>query len=134
METELYPLPAVELQCRIAVAGRSMTDIQHQLTVVQHTEVHPPENETSLVPDRVLRHLYAAVQRFQVVAPHLPLLSGLPPVSALSAQSCLVAEITAAICARKHDRLFNARAAARLAQGETFAELLKAAPSPGRGS
>jgi hypothetical protein len=130
METELYPLPSVKPQCRIAVAGRSMTDLQHQLTVVQHPEVHPPENETSLVPDRVLRHLYATIQRFQVVEPHLRLLSGPPPTSAVFAQSCLLAEITAAICARKHDRLFNARAAARLAQGETFAELLKAAPAP----
>jgi TPP-dependent pyruvate/acetoin dehydrogenase alpha subunit len=41
-----------------------------------------------------------------------------------------VAEIAAAICARRQDRLFNARAAARLAQGETFAELLQAAPAP----
>jgi hypothetical protein len=107
-----------------------MTDLPHQLTVVRHSEVHPPENETSLVPNRVLRHLYATVQRFQVVAPHLPLLSGPPPSGAISAQSCLLAEITAAICARKHDRLFNTRAAARLAQGETFAELLQAAPLP----
>ena len=38
--------------------------------------------------------------------PHLPLAG--PPAAAVSAQSCLLAEITAAICARKHDRLFNA--------------------------
>jgi hypothetical protein len=124
VETELYPLPSVERQCRIAVADRNMTDLPHQLTVVQPPEVHPPENETSLVPNRVLRHLYAAIQRFQVVAPHLPLAGAGP------AQSCVLAEITAAICARKHDRLFNARAAARLAQGETVAELLKGAPAP----
>ncbi len=108
-----------------------MPSLPHQLTVVQHPEVHPPENETSLVPNRVLRHLYATVQRFQVVAPHLPLLSGPPPSGAISAQPCLLAEITAAICARKHDRLFNTTAAARLAQGETFAELLRAVPAPG---
>ncbi|MGA2963603.1 MAG: thiamine pyrophosphate-dependent enzyme [Candidatus Korobacteraceae bacterium] len=107
-----------------------MTDLPHRLTVVQPPEAHPPENETSLVPNRVLRQLYATVQRFQVVAPRLPLLSGSPPAGAITAQSCLLAEITAAICARKHDRLFNTRAAARLAQGETFAELLKTAPAP----
>ncbi len=101
-----------------------MTDLPRQLTVVQPPEVPPPENETSLVPNRVLRHLYAAIQRFQVVAPRLPLAGAVP------AQSCVLAEITAAICARKHDRLFNARAAARLAQGETFVELLKGVPAP----
>ena len=57
-------------------------------------------------------------------------LSGSPPTVAITAQTCLLAEITAAICARKHDRLFNTGAAARLAQGETFAELLKTAPAP----
>jgi len=98
--------------------------------VVEHPGVHPPENETSLVPNRLLRQLYATVQRFQVVAPHLPLSSGPSPGNTIPAQSCLLAEITAAICARKHDRLFNAKAAARLAQGETFAELLKASPAP----
>ena len=100
-----------------------MTEIPHRFTIIQHPEVHPPESETSLVPNRVLRHLYATVQRFQIVAPHLP--SAPPPAVAVSAQSCLLAEITAAICARKHDRLFNAGAAARLAHGEAFAELLQ---------
>jgi hypothetical protein len=105
-----------------------MTDIPHRFTVIQHSEVHPPESESSLVPNRVLRHLYATIQRFQIVAPHLP--SAPPPAAAASAQSCLLAEITAALCARKHDRLFNAGAAARLAHGGTFAELLQAAPPP----
>ncbi len=124
VETELYPLPPVERQCRIAVADRNMTNLPRQLKVVHPPEVHPSEDETSLVPNRVLRHLYAAIQRFQVVAPHLPLTGAVP------AQSCVLAEITAAICARRHDRLFNARAAARLAQGETIAELLKGVPAP----
>jgi len=105
-----------------------MTDSSHQFTVVQHHEVHPPESEISLVPNRVLRHLYATVQRFRVVAPHLP--SAPRPDGAASVRACLLAELTAAICARKHDRLFNVGAAARLAQGETFAELLQAAPAP----
>ena len=106
-----------------------MTDSSHQFTVVQHPEVHTPESEISLVPNHVLRHLYATVQRFHVVAPHLP--STVPqPDGAASARACLLAELTAAICARKHDRLFNVGAAARLAQGETFAELLQAAPAP----
>lgn len=130
METELYPLPSVGEQCRIAVAGRSMTNHVHQLTIVQHPEVHPPENETSLVPNRVLRHLYTTVHRFQIVAPHLPLLPGLPPANSIAGQPCLLAEIAAATCSRKHDRLLNARAAARLAHGETFADLLKSAPAP----
>jgi hypothetical protein len=105
-----------------------MTDSSHQFTVVQHPEVHAPESEISLVPNRVLRHLYATVQRFHVVAPHLP--SAPHPDGKASVQACLLAELTAAICARKHDRLFNVGAAARLAQGETFAELLQAAPVP----
>ncbi len=105
-----------------------MTDSSHQFTVVQHHEVHPPESEISLVPNRVLRHLYVTVQRFHVLAPHLP--SAPHPDGATAAQACLLAELTAAICARKHDRLFNVGAAARLAQGETFAELLQAAPAP----
>ena len=105
-----------------------MTDFSHQFTVVQHPEVHTPESEISLVPNRVLRHLYAAVQRFHVVAPHLP--SAPHPNGATAARACLLAELTAAICARKHDRLYNAGAAARLGQGETFAELLQAATAP----
>jgi hypothetical protein len=107
------------MHCSYHAGSKSMIDHVHQLTVVQRPEVNPPENETSLVPNRVLRHLYTTFLRFRVVAPHLPI-----PV-----QSCVLAEIMAATCARKHDRLVNAGAAARLAYGESFAELLKTAPA-----
>ncbi len=104
-----------------------MTDLFHQLTIVQqHPELRLSDDETSLVPNCVLRHLYTTLQRHQVVASHLPP-CGSSPASTVATQPCLLAEITAAICARKDDRLINARAAARLAQGATFAELLKPA-------
>jgi hypothetical protein len=130
METELYPLRFV---AEISSGNvelpwpPSMIDLFRQLTIIQqHPEVRLSKDETSLVPNCVLRHLYTTLQRFQVVAPHLPLF-GTSPAGAVATQPCLLAEITAAICARKDDRLCNARAAARLAQGEIFAELLKPA-------
>lgn len=111
---------------RLCHAAPSKMDQTQQRTIAQHPPLPLSESATSLVPSRVLRQLYTILLRFQLVAPHLRL--PVPSGRSFFSQACLLAEITAVLCAGKHDRLLNTGVAARLAQGESFAEVLKNLP------
>ena len=92
-----------------------MPDSTHTLS--SETPSHLPEQtETSLVPTRVLRHLYSSILRYYTLAQHL---------SYPAASRWQIAEITAATCARKHDQLVGAGEAARLACGESLVECVR---------